>query len=308
MSLGDTRAAVFDRRAFEADWSAWREQNEARRRDPYGFLAYRAVYRLGPEPQRFEGVPGEWATGAEGPVVALSEGESLIVGEAAVRGRHAFGAVVEREFRRAARVGDVVIELSKRGGIDLLRPIDPRHGLREAYIGTPAYAPDPEWIVQGEFAPFERPRATAIDAAIDGITHTHDAVGEVVFELGGIEHRLLFLATGARGGAFAVFTDATSGVTTYRASRSLHATLPEARGPVALDFNRTGNLQCAYTIYSPCPLAPTQNRLPIGIEAGERTPVFRAYSAGAQPSRGATSVDRASSCSRYSSNENPKGR
>lgn len=276
MTATETSSAV-DRRSFTDSWAAWREQNESRRRDPYGFLAYSAVHRLETTPERFPGVPGTWSVDEEGPVVELGDGESLTIDGAEATGRVAFGFVAEREFRRAARFGGVVLELSKRGGAHLLRLLDPAHGLRNSYVETPAFAPDPAWVIEGLFVPFDDPRDTAIDAAIEGITHHHDAVGEVVFALGGVEHRLLFLAAPAAGpeGAFAVFTDATSGVTTYAASRRLHTTLPRGGGVVSLDFNRAANLQCAYTDYSPCPLAPAQNRLPVAIEAGEQTPVFR---------------------------------
>jgi uncharacterized protein (DUF1684 family) len=284
MSLAETRApetsaAVIetghsDTEQFEESWRAWREQSETGRRDPYGFLSYAAVYKLASTPQRFPDVPGEWVTGVEGAVVDLRGAEQLFVDDEPVTGRHVFADVTEREFRRAARFGETIIELSRRGGIVLLRPIDPGHGLRDSYVETPAYEPNADWIIQGEFVPFDHPRDTAIDAAIEGITHRHDAVGEVVFTLDGVENRLLFLSGGPKGGAFAVFTDATSGVTTYRASRRLFQVLPETAGPVALDFNRTGNLQCAYTDFSPCPLAPAQNRLTVAIEAGEKTPIF----------------------------------
>ncbi|GGF22077.1 DUF1684 domain-containing protein [Subtercola lobariae] len=275
MTLTEPTTPVVDRPEFEAAWYAWRAQNEERRRDAYGFLSYAAVYKLGETAQRFAEVPGAWSVSDEGVVVELSDEERLTVDEDPVHGRFVFAPVAEREFRRDARFDEVVVELSKRGGITLLRPIDPAHGLRESYVETPAFAPDPRWIVRGEYVPFEAPRDTAIDAAIDGITHQHDALGEVVFDLDGTTNRLLFLAGGAAGGgAFAVFTDGTSGVSTYRASRRIAAELPAEGGPIELDFNRTGNLQCAYTNYSPCPLAPAQNRLVVAIEAGEKTPVF----------------------------------
>jgi hypothetical protein len=59
----------------------------------------------------------------------------------AVTGSHRFTPVQEREFRKAAQIGDVIIELSKRGGQDLLRPIDPAFGRRvnDQYDHTPAY-------------------------------------------------------------------------------------------------------------------------------------------------------------------------
>ena len=41
-------------------------------------------------------------------------------------GPHQFAPVAEREFRRAAHAGEVILELPKRGGQDMLRPIDPK--------------------------------------------------------------------------------------------------------------------------------------------------------------------------------------
>jgi uncharacterized protein len=281
MSIVDQTRAVVDSE-YIAAWQAWRDDLEGRRQDPYGFLAYSAIFKLGTEPTRFPGVPGVWSTSEDGPFVILSAGETLAVGDETITGQHQFAPVIEREFRRAARAGDVVIELSKRGGQDLLRPIDPAHDLRSRYVNTPAYAPSQDWVVAGEFVPFDPPRDIAIDAAVDGIVHSHQAVGELVFELDGVEQRLVVFSQNLAGDVttpveqgFTVLTDGTSGITTYQASRRLGVSLPITGGPVTLDFNRTSNLQCAYTSYSPCPLAPAQNRLSVSIEAGEQIPVFR---------------------------------
>jgi uncharacterized protein (DUF1684 family) len=73
-----------------------------------------------------------------------------------------------------------------------------------------------------------------------------------------------------------LFTDATSGVTTYPANRSLLVDAPDAQGAVTLDFNRAVNLPCAYTDFATCPLPPAGNRLPIAVEAGEKIPYERA--------------------------------
>jgi uncharacterized protein (DUF1684 family) len=71
-----------------------------------------------------------------------------------------------------------------------------------------------------------------------------------------------------------LFTDATSGKTTYAANRSLTVT-PESDGSVVLDFNRAVNLPCAYTDLATCPLPPSENRLSVAIEAGEQIPYER---------------------------------
>lgn len=262
--------------AARAEWDAWREESEQQRCEPYGFLAYSALHFLDDEPDRVEGFPGRWSTGEQGPVVDLDAGESLTVDGETVTGRHVFGPVREREFRRAASFGDVVVELSRRGGHDLLRSLDPRHRLRETYLRTPAFDYDPAWVIPAEFEPYPAPRPVEVAAAIDGIVHTHEAVGEAVFAFDGTEWRLVLLrAEHLAGVGLVLLTDATSGVTTYAASRRLIVPLPvPGSTQIVLDFNRTGNLQCAYTPYAPCPLAPEQNRLTIPIEAGEQIPSF----------------------------------
>jgi len=70
-----------------------------------------------------------------------------------------------------------------------------------------------------------------------------------------------------------LFTDATSGVTTYPASRRLNLPTPAADGTLTIDFNRATNLPCAYTPFATCALAPPENRLPIAITAGEKSPL-----------------------------------
>ena len=76
----------------------------------------------------------------------------------------------------------------------------------------------------------------------------------------------------APGSLFALFTDATSGLTTYPANRSLAIAAPAEDGTVVLDFNRATNLPCAYTEFATCPLPPAGNRLDIAVEAGEKLP------------------------------------
>ena len=72
-----------------------------------------------------------------------------------------------------------------------------------------------------------------------------------------------------------LFTDATSGVTTYPAGRVLKLPPPGPAGQIVLDFTRATNLPCAYTDLATCPLPPPGNRLPVAIEAGEKIPYER---------------------------------
>jgi hypothetical protein len=270
-----------DSAAYVDNWKAAREAKEQQRRNPCGFLSYAGFHKLATAPASFEGIPGRWSTGAGGPQVQLSESEELLVDGQVVTRSHQFAPVAEREFRRAAHAGEVILELSKRGGQDLLRPIDPAFGrlLIDVYDHTPAYDPSPRWIVEAQFVPFDSVRPTPVDATIGGIVHTHPAVGEVVFTLDGTEQRLLVIArdgqqAGEAGTGTVLFTDRTSGLTTDPQGRSLTVAFPAEAGPLTLDFNYTQNLQRPYTAFAPCPLPPAQNTVTVAIEAGEQLPVF----------------------------------
>jgi hypothetical protein len=278
--MSSTPASV-DSASYADTWQAAREAKEQQRRNLYGFVSYAGFHKLATAPASFAGIPGRWSTGARGPQVQLSERQELLVDGEVVTGSHQFTPVAEREFRRAAYAGEVILELSKRGGQDLLRPIDPAFGrlLIDVYDHTPAYDPDPRWIIEGQFVPFDSVRPTQIDATIGDIVHTHLAVGEVVFTLDGAEQRLLVIArdgqqAGVAGPGTVLFKDGTSGLTTDPQGRSLPVAFPAEAGPLTLDFNYTQNLQRPYTAFAPCPLPPAQNTVTVAVEAGEQLPVF----------------------------------
>jgi uncharacterized protein (DUF1684 family) len=97
----------------------------------------------------------------------------------------------------------------------------------------------------------------------------------VEFTLNGRDFSLTAFPGPETGSLFILFTDATSGVTTYPANRSLQLPSPTADGTVVLDFNRAANLPCAYTDLATCPLPPAENRLPVAVDAGDKIPYER---------------------------------
>lgn len=267
-----THATDQETAAFAREWEEWHARHEEVRADPHGFLAITGLHWLDTTPTRFDDAPGAWHTTAEGAVVVeLADGEELALDGRVLRGRHDFGVVPERGSLFPA-AGDAVIEVAKRGGHDIVRPRHPGHPLRVAYRGTPAYAPDPRWARTARYLPFDVPRPTTVGAAVEGLQHVYDAPGQVEFTLGGVTHRLTAFNGATPGSLFVLFTDATSGVTTYPANRSLALPAPDGEGLVRLDFNRAVNLPCAYTELATCPLPPAENRLPVAVEAGEKTP------------------------------------
>ncbi|MDI5967794.1 DUF1684 domain-containing protein [Streptomyces sp. SL13] len=274
MTVQDTDPAEFTRQ-----WEEWHARREAALTDPHGFLAVTSLRWLDAEPTRFPDAPGAWSTGDDGVVVELADGERLTVDGTEVSGRHAFGVLPERSGVNAV-AGRAVVEVARRGGHDILRPRHPDNALRLEHPATPAYAPDPRWAVTGRYVPFDTPRAVTVGAAVEGLQHVYDAPGQVEFELEGATYRLTAFNGAAPGSLHVLFTDATSGVTTYAANRSVSIAAPDDSGRVLIDFNRATNLPCAYTDLATCPLPPDGNRLPVAVEAGERIPHERLATTG----------------------------
>ena len=263
---------VTDSDTFTEQWEAWHREHEAVRADRHGFLAITGLHWLTGESQRFPDAPGEWWTGPEGVVVRLDDGEALVVDGVPVRGEHSFGVIPERGGVTVG-FGDAVVEVAKRGGSDVVRPRHPDSPVLAAYPGTPAYPADPRWAVTGRYVPFAQPRPTTVGAVVEGLQHVYDAPGRIDFSLDGRPLSLTAFNGPTEGSLVVLFTDETSGVTTYAANRSVKVAQPDADGTVVLDFNRATNLPCAYTQFATCPLPPAENHLPVAVEAGEKKPL-----------------------------------
>jgi uncharacterized protein (DUF1684 family) len=260
-----------DQQEFTRNWVDWYRAADERLAAPHGFLAITGLHWLDERPARFADAPGSWRTGPDGVVVSLEEDEELVVAGVPVRGEHHFGVIAERGGIDAVW-GDAVLEVARRGGHDILRPRHPEAPLRTAFTGTPSYTPDPRWTVTGRYIAFDEPRPTTVGAAVEGLEHVYDAPGRIEFELDGLPLSLTAFPGHTPGSLSVLFTDATSGVTTYAANRSLSVAAPAEDGSVVLDFNRAANLPCAYTDLATCPLPPAENRLPVAVEAGLKIP------------------------------------
>ena len=260
-----------DTTAYTDDWRDWHRAHEARRAGPHGFLAITGRHWLTPEPERFEDAPGAWSSQDGQVTVVLDPGEEASVDGVPIHGQHTFAPIPERGNIDVAW-GDAIIEVAKRGGYDIVRPRHPDHPTRTDYTGTPAYDPDPRWVVTGTYQPFAEPRQVTVGAVVEGLQHVYEAPGQVEFEVDGQRLHLTAFNGPTPGALNILFTDATSGVTTYPANRSLAVAAPAEDGTVTLDFNHAVNLPCAYTEFATCPLPPAENRLPDAVEAGEKKP------------------------------------
>lgn len=242
---------------FEQDWKQWHADREAAYSDPLGWVSLTGLYWLTDEFATVADLPGRWKAGADSVTVEGLDGVKALN---PVEG--APGILVEDGDRR--------IEVIRRTGSVALRVHDPKAQTLQSYNGIPAYEPSEKFVATGTFTPYDSPVNLTTGAVVEGLEHHHSAVGTLDFELDGTAAQLIAFG-GTGNGLEVLFSDATSGVTTYRAARILSIAAPE-NGSVVLDFNRSSNLPCAFTDYATCPVAPAENRLTVAVEAGEKNP------------------------------------
>ena len=139
----------------------------------------------------------------------------------------------------------------------------------KAFHGLDYFPLEPKWKLVARFEAAAEPKEIPIPNAL-GFDEPILSPGHVVFTLDGVEHRLLALDDTGDGRLFLVFGDKTNGRETYGGGRFLYTDPPQG-GRVELDFNRAYNPPCVFTPYATCPLPPRENRLPMRIEAGEKS-------------------------------------
>lgn len=242
---------------FEASWNQWHSERESYYSDPLGWVSLTGLYWLTDEFETVGDLPGRWRADADAVHIEGLGVEKLEPIEGAP------GILVEDGDRR--------IEVIRRTGSVALRVHDPKSPHLESFTGIPAYGPNEKWVVTGTFSAYPEAKIVTTGAVVEGLEHHHTAVGVIGFELDGAPEQFVAFG-GKKGGLQVLFTDATSGVTTYPAARSLAVSDPGADGWVVLDFNRASNLPCSFTDYATCPVAPAENKLAVAVEAGEKNP------------------------------------
>ncbi|MEH3154594.1 MAG: DUF1684 domain-containing protein [Gordonia paraffinivorans] len=252
---------------FAAEWEQWHHAREQALGAPGGWLSINRLEWLDTEPGRFDGLPGSWWY--EGSVAHLAPGD---------------GETFEpRDFElHPTGPGEVVdlvghhIEVTRRGEGYLIRVHDDSAATLREFRGVPAYSrPTRRGQSKPASSRSRSPRPSLSGAVAEGLAHVYVSPGVLVLERDGVEHRLTAF-NGKDGGLSVLFTDETSGVTTYAANRTLAVDASDEvvrnGGAVVLDFNRAVNLPCAFIDFATCPLPPAGNHLPFAVEAGEKTP------------------------------------
>ncbi|WAL94633.1 DUF1684 domain-containing protein [Streptomyces sp. Je 1-369] len=256
------------------DWKHWHEQRTETVSAPYGPLSLTGTHWLADHPEgHLPGIPGHWAdtSGTSG------TSDALVLTAGAEDGLTVDGTPLSGEVRLGADSGPVAdarvalggrrLVVIRREGLWAVRDFDPDATARRAFRGIDATAYDERWAVPGRFIPYDEDRTVTVGNA-DGKERGLGVGGELSFRIGGVEHTLQVSVEGD-GSLWAVFADATSGVSSYR-FRFLRPAAPGADGRTTVDFNRALLPPCAFADHFICPFPPPGNTLPVDIAAGER--------------------------------------
>lgn len=149
-------------------------------------------------------------------------------------------------------------------------PFDPPE--RAAFAGLRYFDYDPRFRVTAPVLPRPADRFEIQTSTGDQLAMRR--FGAVELEWGTLD---VFWIDVYGGGVFVPLLDATSGRSTYGGGRYLLDTVKGAdlgsaeRGELVLDLNFAYNPSCHYSPRWSCPLASRDSRLPVAIEAGERS-------------------------------------
>ena len=258
-------AALFAAAAYQAEIDAWRRAREAELRKDGSWLTVAGLFWLRDGPNRFGKDPSNDIVLPDGParagVFELRNGRVTVTMDAHTR-------QLAPDSADMATVGRLSLFVIHRGPKYGIRLKDPASQSRRDFHGLDYFPAREEYHVTARFV--AEPRKIPI-ANVLGQTEPMASPGYVVFRLHGQELRLypVFEEPNPRS-LFLIFRDQTSGRETYGAGRFLDADLPRDN-QVVVDFNKAYNPPCAFTPYATCPLPPQENRLPVRIEAGEKT-------------------------------------
>jgi uncharacterized protein (DUF1684 family) len=161
----------------------------------------------------------------------------------------------------------LLVEITTLNGENAVRVRDTISAAPAALEPLTYFPADPSWRITARWVPYESPRGVTVGTTKDIDTEV-EVTHKAVFEKDGRTIELIATHGTPQSPQF-VIRDLTSRDTTYPASRFVYGEEVTA-DTIVLDFNKAINPPCAFTEFAVCPLPPTENVLPIRIEAGEK--------------------------------------
>jgi uncharacterized protein (DUF1684 family) len=256
------------------DWKHWHEQRTETVSAPYGPLSLTGTHWLADHPDgRLPGIPGRWTEAGDEIVLTADADDGLTADGRLLGGEVRLGADPGPVGAARVALGERRLVVLRREGLWAVRDFDPESATRRAFQGIEATEYDERWAAVGRFTPYAADgngsgvRTVRVGNA-DGVERGLGLAGELAFTLAGKDHTLRVSVEGD-GSLWAVFADATGGVSSYR-FRFLRPAAPDAEGRTTVDFNRALLPPCAFADHFLCPFPPPGNTLDAEIAAGER--------------------------------------
>jgi uncharacterized protein (DUF1684 family) len=265
-----------------AEWEAWRSDRMTRLRREDGWLTLIGLFWLqegdnsvGSDPASVVRLPAEKVPAKMGKI-RLDAGRLTADFDPGAGvtcdGKPVSAMALETDAGNAAptvlRHGSISFYVIRRGDRLAVRAKDAESAARRSFQGTETFPYDERWRIEARFERYEPGRRIPMPNVL-GAVEPADSPGALVFSWQGKSYRLDPVLEEGETDLFVVFGDATNGRETYGGGRFVYAR-PAVDGKTILDFNRSYNPPCVFTPYATCPLPPSQNRLPIRMEAGEK--------------------------------------
>jgi uncharacterized protein (DUF1684 family) len=256
---------------FAAEVQKWREVREMRLRADDGWLTLVGLFWIEPGVSKIGSDPGAdvplpAALPKQLGTITLRDGVAQFDPAPGVGLKPTVLHHDETPNYEVVKLGTTSFYLIQRGDRFGIRVKDTNSPARVNFAALDWYPPDASWSVQAKLTP--APHTVTFDTEV-GTKESGESPGYLEFDRDGQHYKLDGVVEGEE--LFLVIRDATSGKTTYAASRFLYVPLPDKDGRTWLDFNRAYNPPCVFTAYATCPLPPAMNRMTTAIEAGEKT-------------------------------------
>lgn len=130
-----------------------------------------------------------------------------------------------------------------------------------------------DFKVIANFEKIENPVAFKMKTSTDRLP-VYETYGIARFKIKGKDYQLsiyqsttLRLREDLKDHLFLLYTDLTSGETTYGGGRYIDLIIPEGN-TIVIDFNKSYHPYCAYNHSYSCPVPPKENFLDLNVEAG----------------------------------------
>lgn len=269
-------------RAYLDSIEDWRQQRDAKLREPDGWLSFTGsgqvaagTYRVGSAADNHIVVPGgpaHWGvlSLAEGgkPAFEAAPGTGLVVDGKPFQGGPLL-TQLDQGGPTAVYSGQQRFYVVRTGDVHGWRFRDPQSPALQAFDGVPHFPVDPSWRIQARWQAYPQPITLDLVTS-NGTIEQARVPGKAEFEHDGRQFSLLPVQEKEGDDLFFIIADRTSGKETYGGARFLYAK-PPTGDTLVLDFNKAQNPPCALNGHVVCPTAPPENRLALQVRAGEKT-------------------------------------